>query len=133
MLCREPIGMLWSKLVSQVILSNMNLSVVAWKIPWTEEPGRLQSMGSQRVGHDRATLLTYLVYWETELWERRNVFFFFFFLFSVVCGIQFPDDSVLCTGSEESSPLEHQGSPEGDGIVRPGQVKRDLEGRVLES
>ena len=25
---------------------------VAWKIPWTEEPGRLQSMGSQRVGHD---------------------------------------------------------------------------------
>ena len=28
---------------------------LAWKIPWTEEPGRLQSMGSQRVGHDRAT------------------------------------------------------------------------------
>ena len=27
-------------------------STVAWKIPWTEEPGRLQSMGSQRVGHD---------------------------------------------------------------------------------
>ena len=24
----------------------------AWKIPWTEEPGRLQSMGSLRVGHD---------------------------------------------------------------------------------
>ena len=24
----------------------------AWKIPWTEEPGRLQSMGLQRVGHD---------------------------------------------------------------------------------
>ena len=28
-------------------------SVLAWKIPWTEEPGRLQSMGSQRVGHDK--------------------------------------------------------------------------------
>ena len=27
-------------------------STVAWKIPWTEEPGMLQSMGSQRVGHD---------------------------------------------------------------------------------
>ena len=27
-------------------------STTAWKIPWTEEPGRLQSMGSQRVGHD---------------------------------------------------------------------------------
>ena len=28
---------------------------LAWKIPWMEEPGRLQSMGSQRVRHDRAT------------------------------------------------------------------------------
>ena len=27
-------------------------STLAWKIPWTEEPGRLQSMGSQRVGHN---------------------------------------------------------------------------------
>ena len=27
-------------------------SILAWGIPWTEEPGRLQSMGSQRVGHD---------------------------------------------------------------------------------
>ena len=27
-------------------------STLAWKIPWTEKPGRLQSMGSQRVGHD---------------------------------------------------------------------------------
>ena len=26
-------------------------SVLAWRIPWTEEPGGLQSMGSQRVGH----------------------------------------------------------------------------------
>ena len=30
-------------------------STLAWKIPWTEEPDRLQSMGSQRVGHDWAT------------------------------------------------------------------------------
>ena len=28
-------------------------SILAWKIPWTEEAGRLQSMGLQRVGHDR--------------------------------------------------------------------------------
>ena len=27
-------------------------SILAWKIPWTEEPGRLQSMGSQRIRHD---------------------------------------------------------------------------------
>ena len=30
-------------------------SILAWKISWTEEPGGLQSMGSQRVGHDWAT------------------------------------------------------------------------------
>ena len=29
--------------------------ILAWKIPWTEEPGRLQSMGSQRVRHDVET------------------------------------------------------------------------------
>ena len=33
-------------------------STLAWKIPWMEEPGRLQSMGSLRVGHDWATLLS---------------------------------------------------------------------------
>ena len=31
-------------------------STLAWKIPWTEEPGRLQSMGLQRVGHDWSNL-----------------------------------------------------------------------------
>ena len=30
----------------------IHASTIAWKIPWTEETGRLQSMGSQRVGHD---------------------------------------------------------------------------------
>ena len=35
-----------------------------WRIPWTEEPGRLQSMGSQRVGHDRATF--------TSLSSKKN-------------------------------------------------------------
>ena len=33
-------------------------SILAWRIPWTEEPGRLQSTGSQRVGHDWATSLS---------------------------------------------------------------------------
>ena len=32
-----------------------NSSIFSWKIPWTEEPGRLQFMGSQRVGHDGVT------------------------------------------------------------------------------
>ena len=35
---------------------------IAWKIPWTEEPSRLQSMGSQSVGHDWATSLTHPQY-----------------------------------------------------------------------
>ena len=30
-------------------------SILAWRIPWTEEPGELQSIGSQRVRHDLAT------------------------------------------------------------------------------
>ena len=33
-------------------------STLVWKLPWTEEPGRLQSMGSLRVGHDWATSLS---------------------------------------------------------------------------
>ena len=32
-----------------------HLSILAWRIPWREEPSRLQSMGSQRVGHNEAT------------------------------------------------------------------------------
>jgi len=37
-------------------------STIAWKIPWMEEPDRLQSMGSQRVGHDWVTSLTHYPY-----------------------------------------------------------------------
>ena len=29
-----------------------HFSILAWRIPWTEEPGRLQSIGSQKVGHN---------------------------------------------------------------------------------
>ena len=40
-------------------------STITWKIPWTEEAGRLQSMGSQRVGHDWATSINHLrLYWQ---------------------------------------------------------------------
>ena len=38
-------------------------STLAWKIPWMEEPGRLQSMGSQRVGHHWATSLSLSLSW----------------------------------------------------------------------
>ena len=33
-------------------------NILAWRIPWTEGPGGLQSTGSQRVGHNRATFTT---------------------------------------------------------------------------
>ena len=38
-------------------------SILAWKIPWTEEPDRLQSMGSLSVRHDWATSLSFLSFW----------------------------------------------------------------------
>ena len=61
-------------------------STLAWRIPWREEPGRLQSMGLQRVGHDWATSLTWrLTSWGTKfcvgvlffptLWMLRAIFF----------------------------------------------------------
>ena len=52
----------WNDLGKEVICSDLGFttekamaphsSTLAWKIPWMEEPGRLQSMGSLRVGHD---------------------------------------------------------------------------------
>ena len=47
----------------------------AWKIPWTEEPGRLQSMGSLRVGHDWATSLSLFTFmhWRRK-WQPTPVF-----------------------------------------------------------
>ena len=41
----------------------VHASTLVWKIPWTEESGRLQSMGSQRVGHDQVTSLREMEGW----------------------------------------------------------------------
>ena len=41
----------WVNLVEKKEMATHS-SVFAWRIPWTEKPGRLQSMGSHRVGHD---------------------------------------------------------------------------------
>ena len=50
-------------------------SIPAWKIPWIEEPGRLQSMGSLRVGHDWATSLSLFTFmhWRRK-WQPTPVF-----------------------------------------------------------
>ena len=50
-------------------------STLAWKIPWTEEPGRLQSMGSLIVGHDWVTSLSLFTFmhWRRK-WQPTPVF-----------------------------------------------------------
>ena len=50
-------------------------STLAWKIPWMEKPGRLQSMGSMRVGHDWATSLSLFTFmhWRRK-WQPTPVF-----------------------------------------------------------
>ena len=50
-------------------------STIAWKIPWTEQPGRLQSTGSRRVGHDWATSLSLFTFlhWRRK-WQPTPVF-----------------------------------------------------------
>ena len=50
-------------------------STLAWKIPQTEEPGRLQSMGSQRAGHGGATSLSLFTFmhWRRK-WQPTPVF-----------------------------------------------------------
>ena len=50
-------------------------STLAWEIPWTEEPGRLQSMGSRRVGHDRVKSLSLFTFmhWRRK-WQPTPVF-----------------------------------------------------------
>ena len=40
----------WEDLLEEGMATHS--SILAWRIPWTEKPGGLQSMGSQRVGHD---------------------------------------------------------------------------------
>ena len=53
----------------------LHSSTLAWKIPWTEEPGRLQSMGSWKVRHDWATSLSLFTFmhWRRK-WQPTPVF-----------------------------------------------------------
>ena len=63
-------------------------STIAWKIPWTEELGRLQSMGLQRVGHDWATSLSLSLFTQSfnpVNTNINNLWIFFSFTFSFLC------------------------------------------------
>ena len=66
-------------------------STLAWKIPWTEEPGRLQSMGSQRVGYDWATSFSLSGFCHTLTWISHRC----------TCPPKFWD-TLICYGSYSS-------------------------------
>ena len=63
------IGKFWEKAMAP------HSSTLAWKIPWTEEPGRLQSVGSRRVRHDWATSLSLFTFmhWRKEMANHSSV------------------------------------------------------------
>ena len=54
----------WEDLLEKEMATHSN--ILAWKIPWTEKPGRLQSMGLQRVRHNWATSLS------LSQWKEKN-------------------------------------------------------------
>ena len=81
-------------------------SILAWRIPWTEEPGGLQSTASQRVGHNWVTLLTYLLnssYWlffmhsvslHSHLWDGLSLTWCWNKIIILIC--QHANKNILC-------------------------------------
>ena len=65
----------WQAVLLVYKLSTPHSSTLAWKTPWMEEPGRLQSMESLRVGHDWATSLSLFTFmhWRRK-WQPTPVF-----------------------------------------------------------
>ena len=61
-------------------------SILAWRIPWTEEPGGLQSTGSRRVGYDLATEHTHMYYFYIKEKESKT---------GHTCGLVFTKSKVL--------------------------------------
>ena len=64
-----------SKRMADWFVGNCCASTLAWKIPWAEKPGRLQSMGSLRAGHDWATSLSLFtrMHWRRK-WQPTRFF-----------------------------------------------------------
>ena len=57
----------WEDLLEKEMATHS--SILAWKIPWMEEPGRLQSLGSQRVGHDYFSVLWSILVFQISILE----------------------------------------------------------------
>ena len=66
-----------SQVTWKLLLKAAHSSILAWRIPWREEPGRLQSMGWQRVGHE----------WATSLIHTYTIKFFFLLLLICLSSI----------------------------------------------
>ena len=64
-------------------------STLAWKIPWMQEPGRLQSRGSQRVRHNRATSLSHYISFKEGFNNATNTSKFLLLLFNLVGCLTF--------------------------------------------
>ena len=85
----------WEDLLEKEVTTHS--SIPAWRIPWTEEPGGLQFMGSQRVGHDWSDWASKYIHSDpvyfncyTELHYRNKLqsIFFFFFIICFPCCCQ---------------------------------------------
>ena len=87
-------------------------SILAWRIPWTEEPGGLQSMGLQRVGHDIKTLFGTRIWYlhqsfNWDCFHTGKLLFIFFFLFlkNFYCSKYILPKIHHCSHFEKHSPV----------------------------
>ena len=78
-------------------------STLAWKIPWTEEPGRLQSTGLQRVRHDWMTLLSHSIFPRRVSGGRNCAYtslhcrtYFWNMLVTIIIIFEWMSDAFLC-------------------------------------
>ena len=70
----EKLWIRWTQMSLSEKEMATHTSTLAWRVPWLEEPGRLQSMGLQRVGNDWATSLSfYSSFWRRK-WQPTPVF-----------------------------------------------------------
>ena len=95
----------WEDLLEKEMTTHSR--ILAWNIPWMEEPGRLQSMGSQRVGHDWATSLLFSPFfcyrsnfYKTASWQLIQIFREQLFMVLRVCPslvswIQAPSERII--------------------------------------
>ena len=86
-------------------------STIAWRIPWTEEPGRLQSMGSQRVGHN----------WAISVSQSRDKS-----TQSIFCSIEWPWGTAGWMGGWSTEGPSHEFSTPSPSSEREGGLEMEL-------